>query len=71
MITITIETTNDAFGDFELDRAIELSCILWQLSEKINLCGSIEPQKIIDTNGNVVGGLIVEDLLENKGEQNV
>lgn len=55
-ITITIHTTNDAFGTYP---NLQVARILENLANRLQSGGSM-PTKLIDYNGNVVGTVEVE-----------
>ena len=52
-ITITIKTTNDAFGDIPELAQYELARIINKLA--IDIADGREPEKLMDINGNAVG----------------
>ena len=57
-ITITINTTNDAFGDIPELANYELARILNRLAK--DLIDGREPEKLLDINGNKVGKVVYE-----------
>lgn len=57
-ITITINTTNDAFGDIPELANYELARIINGLAK--DLIDGREPEKLLDINGNKVGKVVYE-----------
>ena len=57
-VTITINTTNDAFGDIPELANYELARILNRLAK--DLIDGREPEKLLDINGNKVGKVVYE-----------
>ena len=57
-ITITIKTTNDAFGDIPDLAQYELARIINKLA--IDIADGREPEKLLDINGNEVGKVVYE-----------
>ena len=57
-ITITINTTNDAFGDIPDLAQYELARIINKLA--IDIADGREPEKLLDINGNEVGKVVYE-----------
>ena len=57
-ITITINTTNDAFGDIPDLAQYELARIINKLA--IDIADGREPEKLLDINGNKVGKVVYE-----------
>lgn len=57
-ITITIKTTNDAFGDIPDLAQYELARIINKLA--IDIADGREPEKLLDINGNKVGKVVYE-----------
>lgn len=57
-ITITIDTTNDAFGDIPDLAQYELARILHELAN--NIMDGKEPETLLDINGNKVGKVVYE-----------
>ena len=57
-ITITINTTNDAFGDIPELANYELARIINGLAK--DLIDGREPEKLLDINGNAVGKVVYE-----------
>lgn len=57
-ITITINTTNDAFGDIPELANYELARILNRLAK--DLIDNKEPETLLDINGNKVGKVVYE-----------
>ena len=57
-ITITINTTNDAFGDIPELAQYELARIINKLA--IDIADGREPEKLLDINGNAVGKVVYE-----------
>ena len=57
-ITITINTTNDAFGDIPELAKYELARIINKLAKDI--ADGREPEKLLDINGNKVGKVVYE-----------
>ena len=57
-ITITINTTNDAFGDIPELAQYELARIINKLAKDI--ADGREPEKLLDINGNAVGKVVYE-----------
>ena len=57
-ITITINTTNDAFGDIPELAQYELARIINKLA--IDIADGREPEKLLDINGNEVGKVVYE-----------
>ena len=57
-ITITINTTNDAFGDIPELAQYELARIINKLAKDI--ADGREPEKLLDINGNKVGKVVYE-----------
>ena len=57
-ITITINTTNDAFGDLPELANDELARIINKLA--IDIADGKEPEKLLDINGNKVGKVVYE-----------
>ena len=55
-ITITINTTNDAFGDIPELANYELARILNRLAK--DLIDNKEPETLLDINGNKVGKVV-------------
>ena len=57
-VTITINTTNDAFGDIPDLAQYELARIINKLAKDI--ADGREPEKLLDINGNAVGKVVYE-----------
>ena len=57
-VTITINTTNDAFGDIPDLAQYELARIINKLA--IDIADGREPEKLLDINGNKVGKVVYE-----------
>ena len=57
-ITITIKTTNDAFGDLPELANYELARIINKLAK--DLIDDKRPEKLMDINGNKVGKVVYE-----------
>lgn len=57
-ITITINTTNDAFGDIPDLAQYELARIINKLA--IDIADGKEPETLLDINGNKVGKVVYE-----------
>ena len=57
-ITITINTTNDAFGDLPELANYELARIINKLAK--DLIDDKRPEKLMDINGNKVGKVVYE-----------
>ena len=57
-VTITIKTTNDAFGDIPDLAQYELARIINKLA--IDIADGREPEKLLDINGNEVGKVVYE-----------
>ena len=57
-VTITINTTNDAFGDIPELANYELARIINELAK--NIADGREPEKLLDINGNKVGKVVYE-----------
>ena len=57
-VTITINTTNDAFGDIPELAQYELARIINKLAKDI--ADGREPEKLLDINGNEVGKVVYE-----------
>ena len=57
-VTITINTTNDAFGDIPELAQYELARIINKLAKDI--ADGREPEKLLDINGNAVGKVVYE-----------
>ena len=57
-ITITINTTNDAFGGIPDLAQYELARIINKLA--IDIADGREPEKLLDINGNAVGKVVYE-----------
>ena len=57
-VTITINTTNDAFGDTPNLVQYELARIINGLAK--DLIDGREPEKLLDINGNKVGKVVYE-----------
>ena len=57
-VTITINTTNDAFGDIPELAQYELARIINKLA--IDIADGREPEKLLDINGNKVGKVVYE-----------
>ena len=57
-VTITINTTNDAFGDFPEFANHELARIINTLA--IDIADGKEPETLLDINGNKVGKVVYE-----------
>ena len=57
-VTITINTTNDAFGDTPDLVQYELARIINKLA--IDIADGREPEKLLDINGNKVGKVVYE-----------
>ena len=57
-ITITINTTNDAFGDIPELANYELARIINELAK--NIADGKEPETLWDINGNKVGKVVYE-----------
>lgn len=57
-VTITINTTNDAFGDIPDLAQYELARIINKLA--IDIADGREPEKLLDINGNQVGKVVYE-----------
>ena len=57
-VTITINTTNDAFGDTPNLVQYELARIINELAK--NIADGKEPEKLLDINGNKVGKVVYE-----------
>lgn len=57
-ITITINTTNDAFGDIPDLAQYELARIINKLA--IDIADGREPETLLDINGNKVGKVVYE-----------
>ena len=57
-VTITIKTTNDAFGDIPELVNYELARIINKLA--IDIADGREPEKLLDINGNKVGKVVYE-----------
>ena len=57
-VTITINTTNDAFGDIPELVNYELARIINKLA--IDIADGREPEKLLDINGNKVGKVVYE-----------
>ena len=59
-VTITIETTNDAFND-GAHGAFEVARILGELADTVRSDGTICQRSLWDSNGNRVGAMSIED----------
>ena len=57
-VTITINTTYDAFGDIPELAQYELARIINKLA--IDIADGREPEKLLDINGNQVGKVVYE-----------
>ena len=57
-VTITINTTNDAFGDIPELANYELARIINKLA--IDIADGKEPETLLDINGNKVGKVVYE-----------
>lgn len=57
-VTITINTTNNAFGDIPDLAQYELARIINKLAKDI--ADGREPEKLLDINGNKVGKVVYE-----------
>ena len=57
-VTITINTTNDAFGDIPDLEQYELARIINKLAKDI--ADGKEPETLLDINGNKVGKVVYE-----------
>ena len=57
-ITITINTTNDAFGDIPEIANYELARIINELEK--NIADGKKTEKLLDINGNKVGKVVYE-----------
>lgn len=57
-VTITINTTNDAFGDIPELANYELARIINKLAK--DLIDDKRPEKLMDINGNAVGKVVYE-----------
>ena len=57
-VTITINTTNDAFGDLPELANYELARIINKLAK--DLIDDKRPEKLMDINGNKVGKVVYE-----------
>ena len=57
-ITITINTTNDAFGDIPELANYELARIINELAK--NIADGKKTEKLLDINGNKVGKVVYE-----------
>ena len=57
-VTITINTTNDAFGDLPELANYELARIINKLAK--DLIDDKRPEKLMDINGNAVGKVVYE-----------
>ena len=57
-VTITINTTNDAFGDTQDLVQYELARIINKLA--IDIADGKEPETLLDINGNKVGKVVYE-----------
>ena len=57
-MAITINTTNDAFGDLPELANYELARIINKLA--IDIADGKEPEKLLDINGNKVGKVVYE-----------
>lgn len=57
-VTITINTTNDAFGDLPELANYELARIINKLA--IDIADGREPETLLDINGNKVGKVVYE-----------